>query len=190
MRKKLKDIADIKFCLSSASKNENEQKAEWITPANLLENNVIANLSLSNQYKIDDNAKISPNDIIVKRINPSFVNYVDAIKSNVYASGNLIVIKSNAVDAKYLAYFLNKKINQITKSFVGSTIPAIGRNDLEEISIPILSLNQQKAVGEIWYCNTNLQKLKKHLAELERIKVIYFLDTYIKTEIGEVNNDR
>lgn len=190
MRKKLKDIADIKFCLASASKNENEQKVKWITPANLLENNVIANSSLDNQYKIDDNAKIFPKDIIVKRINPSFVNYIDTIENNVYASGNLIVIKSKAVDAKYLAYFLNKKINRITKSCVGSTIPAIGRNDLEEISIPILPPNQQKAVGEIWYCNTNLQKLKEHLAALERVKVKYFLDTYIKTEIGEGNNDR
>ena len=176
---KLKDISEIRFCLTSISKSDELTSDKVIMPSNLFENNVISNMSDNNFIKVDKSAVISCGDIIVKRINPLFVNYVEDIEEKTYASSNLIIVKTNKMNPKYLAYVLNKMINKVVSSLSGATTLAIGRNDLEEIDIPVLPLNQQEIIGEVWIKNIELKKLKIKLSELEYIRTNYYLNKYM-----------
>ena len=83
----------------------------------------------------------------------------------------MIIISAVSVESKYLAYILNKEISKITQSLSGAKIPSIGRNDLEEIEVPILSIKKQKAIGDLWYKSIEVHKLKTRLNELELNKV-------------------
>lgn len=50
MKKKLKDVAKIKFCLSQ--KVTSDEKHKIITPINLLENNVIDNFVFDDRIRV------------------------------------------------------------------------------------------------------------------------------------------
>lgn len=177
MKKRLKDVAEIRFCLAQRMRSGEKYKA--LTPIKLLENNVVDGFILDNKIRADDTTKISCGDIIVKRISPSFINYIDKIDDDIYASGNLIIITAKTVDSKYLAYILNKEIPQIIQSLSGAKIPSVGRSDLEEIRIPILPMERQKAIGSFWQKSIELYKLKRKLAELELIQTKGILEQSI-----------
>ena len=178
MIKKLKEIAKIKFCL--AQRVVSEQKHKTLTPMKLLDNNVIDGFVFDDKVRADDDTKICNGDIIIKRISPSFVNYIDKIDDDIYASGNLIIISAISVDPKYLAYILNQEIPKITQSLSGAKIPAVGRSDLEEIQVPILPIQKQKTIGELWKKSIELYKLENKLNELELSK--------IKSILGKATN--
>lgn len=165
MNKRLKDVAEIRLCLAQRATTDKMYKA--LTPIKLLENNVVDGFILDNKVRADDATKVCTGDIIIKRICPWFVNYIDEIEDDVYAAGNLIIITAKAVDSKYLAYILNTEIPKITQSLSGSKIPSVGRGDLEEIQIPILPIEKQRAIGDFWQKSVELYKLKRKLDELE-----------------------
>ena len=165
MNKRLKDVAEIRLCLAQRATTNKMYKA--LTPIKLLENNVVDGFVLDNKVRADDATKVCTGDIIIKRICPWFVNYIDEIEDDVYAAGNLIIITAKAVDSKYLAYILNTEIPKITQSLSGSKIPSVGRGDLEEIQIPILPIEKQRAIGDFWQKSVELYKLKRKLDELE-----------------------
>src|SRR5699024_8953857 len=122
MNKRLKDVAEIRLCLAQRATTNKMYKA--LTPIKLLENNVVDGFILDNKVRADDATKVCTGDIIIKRICPWFVNYIDEIEDDVYAAGNLIIITAKAVDSKYLAYILNTEIPKITQSLSGSKIPS------------------------------------------------------------------
>ena len=165
MNKRLKDVAEIRLCLAQRATTNKMYKA--LTPIKLLENNVVDGFILDNKVRADDATKVCTGDIIIKRICPWFVNYIDEIEDDVYAAWNLIIITAKAVDSKYLAYILNTEIPKITQSLSGSKIPSVGRGDLEEIQIPILPIEKQRAIGDFWQKSVELYKLKRKLDELE-----------------------
>jgi restriction endonuclease S subunit len=179
MKQKLKDIAEIKFCLSVTSKVEFQDKRRIVTPSSFLENNVLVGIVEDDKLKISDDMKISKGDIVIKRIGPSFVNYIECIDDDVYAGGNLIIVRAKEVNEKYLAFVLNENVKKIIASLVGTKIPAIGRNDLEDVEIPLLSLQQQIAIGEIWFNSIKLKKLKQQLYDLENEKLKQQLMNYV-----------
>ena len=185
MKKKLKDVAKIKFCLSQ--KVISDEKYKIITPINLLENNVIDNFVFDDRVRVNKDTKVHKGDILIKRVSPSFVNYIDEIDEDTYASGNLIIISAVSVESKYLAYILNKEISKITQSLSGAKIPSIGRNDLEEIEVPILSIKRQKAIGDLWHKSIEVYKLKTRLNELEFIKVKGILSELVNGGEQNVN---
>ncbi|MEG1739239.1 MAG: restriction endonuclease subunit S [Bacilli bacterium] len=182
MKKKLNEIANIKFCL--ATKSDNPVKAKTLTPINLLENNTINEMVFDDKQKIDDSLRVTSQNIIIKRIVPSFVNYIDEIEDDVYAGGNLILINNISVNPKYLSCILNEKIKNITQSLTGATIPAISRRSLEEVQIPIPPMEKQIIIGELWYKNIELKKLKDRLATLEMTNHKYTLNQIIDKYSG------
>lgn len=179
MKQKLKNIAEIKFCLSVTSKDEFENKRRIVTPSSFFENNVLVGIVEDDKLKISEDMKISKGDIIIKRIGPSFVNYIDCIDDDIYAGGNLIIVRAKEVNEKYLAFMLNESVKKIVASLVGTKMPAIGRNDLEDVEIPLLSSRQQIAIGEVWFNSIELKKLKQQLYELENEKLKQQLMNYI-----------
>ena len=168
MLKKLADVAQIRLCLTQ--KQTADKMYKILTPIKLLEHNIIDGYVLDDKIRADKTTKVCSGDIIIKRISPSFVNYIDNIDDNVYAAGNLIIITAKTVDSKYLAYILNIEIPKITQSLSGSSIPAISIGDLEENKIPFLSIEKQRVIGTFWQKSIEIYKLKTRLNELEQIK--------------------
>ena len=183
---KLKEVSEIKFCLSSNAKESLDiENVKMITPSNLLENNTILELIDNDKYIIDKNSQIINQDIIIKRISPSFINYIDQIENDVYGAGNLIIIRCRGIYPKYLAYLLNINIKKIIDSYSGSSIPSIGRKDIEEFEIINIPFEEQKYIGNLWFLNLELSKMKQKLLELEKEKTNTLLKEYIKTIGGK-----
>ena len=65
---------------------------------------------------------------------------------------------------------------------------SVSRPDLEKIKIPLPPYEQQVKLGEVWFLNIELKKMKNRLSELECIKNNYELTRYINLTGGK-NND-
>ena len=132
---------------------------------------------------------IQKNDIVVKRITPTFVNYVDYMPNEIYAGNNLIVISPKQdVYSKYLAMVLNEKIETLSESSsVGAVMKSVSRQHLEDVIIPLLPYEKQILVGDLWYDGIELEKMRTRLAELESIKRNYQIKKYVETFGGKYN---
>lgn len=188
---RLGDIAWIKFCsvLPSRMKTQLEQ-TKWMSCSNFLPDNLIVGDPVMVNYVPDDNFAIRKDDIVIKRITPSYVNYIAEIYDDLYAGNNLIVVTARKeVYGKYLAMILNEKIPSISESSsVGAVMKSVSRPDLEEMKIPILPYEKQVLVGDTWFLNIELKKMKSKLTELECINNTYKLTQYINQTGGEDND--
>ena len=86
MYKRLKDVAEIRLCLAQRATTNKMYKA--LTPIKLLENNVVDGFILDNKVRADDTTKVCTGDIIIKRICPWFVNYIDRESDNHYCESS------------------------------------------------------------------------------------------------------
>lgn len=188
--KKLKDIATIKFCTITPSRSKpSVTPTDWLMCASFLIDNVIITDVTTNYVVPDNDWLLHKNDIVIKRISPTFVNYIDNIPDNTYCGNNLIIVTPNdTVDAKYLAMILNEQIGSLSKeSSVGAVMKSISRCDLEEMSIPFPDIETQKAIGSLWHNGIELKKKRIRLAELENIKMNYTINKAIKMLGGKKN---
>ncbi len=186
----LREVADIKFCIVSNNTGQKPEKLKWLTASNLLADNIINKATESEKYLRDGSLLIRADDIIIKRIQPIFVNYISTDIVDTYAYNNLIIVRAKGIDAKYLAVVLNYRIKEISLSgSVGAVMPSIGRNELEHFIVPMFSAKEQKQIGEIWYKSIEKKKMSMRLAELENFKDDYSINQYIKKQIGGAFND-
>ena len=187
---KLAEIAEIKFCVVSPGRTKTQETPTmWLQCANFLKNNtVIHDVTFAN-YVPDDELLIKKDDIVVKRISPMFVNYIDCIPDEMYAGNNLIVITpKQEVYSKYLAMLLNECIESLSESSsVGAVMKSVSRQHLEEVIIPLLPYEKQILVGDLWYSGIELEKMKSRLAELESQKRNYQIKKYVETFGGKYN---
>lgn len=188
--KKLKDVADINFCTITPSRSKpSATPTRWLLCANFLADNQIDGNVTTNYVMPDGNWLLHKNDIVIKRIMPTFVNYVDAVDINAYCGNNLIIVTpNNGIDAKYLAMILNERIGDFSKeSSVGAVMKSVSKSDLESMSIPYPDLETQKTIGLLWYNGIELKKKRTRLAELENIKMNYAINKAIKMLGGNEN---
>lgn len=187
---RLAEIAEIKFCVVSPGRTKTQETPTmWLQCANFLRNNTVLCDATTTNYVPDDELLIKKDDIVVKRISPMFVNYIDCIPDKMYAGNNLIVITpKQEVYSKYLAMLLNEKIESLSESSsVGAVMKSVSRQHLEEVMIPLLPYENQILVGELWYSGIELEKMKSRLAELESQKRNYQIRKYVETFGGKNN---
>ena len=187
---RLADLAEIKFCVVSPGRTKlQETPTQWLACANLLRNNTIVYDTTETYYAPDKELLIQKNDIVVKRITPTFVNYVDYMPNEIYAGNNLIVISPKQdVYSKYLAMVLNEKIETLSESSsVGAVMKSVSRQHLEDVIIPLLPYEKQILVGDLWYDGIELEKMRTRLADLESIKRNYQIKKYVETFGGRKN---
>ena len=187
---RLAEIAEIKFCVVSPGRTKTQETPTmWLQCANFLRNNTVLCDATTTNYVPDDELLIKKDDIVVKRISPMFVNYIDYIPDKMYAGNNLIVITpKQEVYSKYLAMLLNEKIESLSESSsVGAVMKSVSRQHLEEVMIPLLPYENQILVGELWYSGIELEKMKIRLAELESQKRNYQIRKYVETFGGKNN---
>ena len=186
MVEKLKNVAEIIFCILEKG---NEEK-KLLTAANLLENNQISNIEIDYKFKKDESVIIKKNDILLKRINPTYVNFINEVKDNIYAGNNLIIIRPKNIDAKYLAAILNTNIEKFTKkNSIGAIVPSIGRKEIEKFEIEICSKKQQVILGEYWLKSIKKRVLETKKIELEKQKSLIIVNKFINKIRGGNKND-
>ena len=112
---RLSEIAEIKFCVVSPGRTKTQETPTmWLQCANFLRNNTVIYEATAANYVPDEELLIKKDDIVVKRISPMFVNYIDYIPNEMYAGNNLIVITpKQEVYSKYLAMQLNERIESL-----------------------------------------------------------------------------
>ena len=124
--------------------------------------------------EISEKQRLAIGDILVKRLNPSFVHVVTLESVGTVASQNLLVVRPSAeIDPYYLGYLLEQKevLGQV-EHVTGSTaaIKAISVKKLAAITIPIISIAEQRKVGEIWKLSRKRKELlNEYMAENDRL---------------------
>ena len=84
-------------------------------------------------------------------------------------SADNFIIKITNENTKYIYYWLIKNINQLEDLFYGTTIKHLRKEDLENIEIPIPSLEvQQNIVRQCEHNNNLVTSLKKQIEDIER----------------------
>jgi len=191
MRALLKEIATINFgILETSSIPEKDCKGiQWITTANLLPNNKIAKYEQNLSFKPSESLSVKSNDILIRRISPSYVNYLPETAPNCYVANNLIIVRATErVNSKYLAYYLGKNLTEIIKKAAkGTTLPTLARQDLAEFEIILPDRQKQDLLGELWFLEIEKIKLQEQLNNLEHKKLHYLLNMCIKQ--SENKND-
>ena len=187
---KLSAIAEIKFCTITPSRSKpSATPTNWLVCANFLADNRIDGRSQTNYVAPDGNWLLNKDDIVVKRITPTFVNYMEEVDDDVYCGNNLIIVTpGQKVDPKYLAMVLNEQISNLSdESSVGAVMKSVSRSDLEEMSIPLPDMETQRSMGQLWYMGIELKKKKNRLAELENIQMNNAIKKAIKMLGGKRN---
>ena len=117
---------------------------------------------------------LTSGDILVKRLNPSFVHVVTLESLGMVASQNLLVVRPGPeVDPFYLGYLLEQKeilgqVEYVTGS--KAAIKAISIKKLAEIVIPVVPIVDQRRVGEVWKLSRKRkQLLNDYIAENDRL---------------------
>lgn len=187
---KLGDCAKIKFCSLTPSRSKQQTApSRWLVCANFLADNDVVNKPTVNNVVPDDEWALNKHDIVVKRITPTFVNYIDFEPSEVFCGNNLIIVTPNLKgDAKYLAMFLNEKIRELSKeSSIGAVMKSISRYDLESLEVPYPDEKRRYLLGELWYHGIELKKKRIRLAELENLRTNYLIKKSIQISGGRDN---
>ena len=188
---KLSEISSIKFCtiIPNRMKTQEEQ-TNWLSCANFSSDNIMSGKLTKTNYQADDNFRVQPDDIVIIRISPTYVNYISEIDDEIYAGNNLIVVTPNEnIYPKYLAMILNEEISSLSEaSSIGAVMKSISRSDIESLPIPKLDYQKQIAVGNLWFDSIECKKMKTRLVELENIKTRFNLLKYVRKNGGK-NND-
>lgn len=124
--------------------------------------------------EISERQLLTSGDILVKRLNPSFVHVVTLESAGMAVSQNLLVVRpENGVDPYYLGYLLEQKeilgqVEHVTGS--AAAIKAISIKKLADIMIPVLPIADQRKVGEVWKLSRKRkQLLNDYMAESDRL---------------------
>ena len=185
--KRLGNCAKIKFCSMTPSRSKTQAApTRWLVGANFLVDNVVAHNPTTNYAVPDEEWRLNKGDIVIKRIAPAFVNYIDFDPDDIYCGNNLIIVTpDDKADAKYLAMILNDRIGELSKeSSIGAVMKSISRNDLESLEIPMPDAHKRQIMGELWYDGVMLKKKRIKLAELENIRMNYLIKKNILTVGG------
>lgn len=167
---RLGDIADIKFCVVSPGRMKKQATPSfWFSCSNFSEDNILSGEPSEAYYCPDSEMKINSGDIVIKRITPTYVNYISEISDDLYAGNNLIIVTAKEkIYPKYLGAILNEKMPAFsTETSVGAVMKSISRPDLEAMTIPVIAYEKQIAAGNLWFDNIECKKMKERLAELE-----------------------
>ena len=172
--KRLGDIAEI-IAGSTGFDETGAYAYRVVLPNSFSDTGFMNNVDV--QYRADEispNMLLSSSDILIKRLNPSFVHVVAEESAGMAASQNLLVVRPGEnVDPFYLGYLLEQKeiIGQV-EHLTGSAavIKAVSVKKLADIKIPIIPLEQQRKVGEIWKLSRKRkQLLNEYMEESDRL---------------------
>lgn len=128
----------------------------------------------SRKEAVRQDLKLRPGDILVKRLNPSFVYVVSDKEIGAIASQNLLIVRPGLeLDPLYLACLMEQKevIGQVEHvSGTAAAIKAISQKKLAEITIPLIPIAEQRKIGKIWLLvRKRKELLREYMAENDKL---------------------
>ena len=177
----LKNVADIIFSFPQKSKEALENNWLWLSSSCLQEDNRILEHQEENNFIPDEGLRVYCGDVIIRRVQPQFVNYISEDKDYMVGQNLAIVRARNNIYPKYLAFVLEANLGDLYKDMAGTAVPAIKRGSFDELDIGDLpDMKKQCAIGEVWWLLKEKKKLSQHLLEQERMLMEYMLKRLVK----------
>ncbi len=165
-QRKLSDIANIIAGVHEDKYAPENNSIEYcyIQPNHLLEDGSIQSATtILKKEKIQPNQLVRNGDVLIKRLNHNMALVVSNITKPTIVSINLFIIRPNKeVVPEYLACLLERAgvLSQIEHiSGTSASIKAISAKKLADVRIPIIPIEKQKALGQIWYLTKQKKKL-------------------------------
>ena len=172
--KRLGDVAEIMAGLTGFS-DKGKYRYNVVQPNSFTDTGLMNEADVQRRGdELADKQLLSVGDILVKRLNPSFVHVVALESMGMVASQNLLVVRPGTeIDPDYLGYLLEQKdilgqVEQVTGS--AAAIKAVSVKKLAGITIPIIPLPEQRKVGAIWKLSRKRkQLLNEYMTEDDRM---------------------
>ena len=122
---------------------------------------------------IQSNDLLRENDILLRaKGNNHFAVLVSRKVSNTLASGLCLVLRcdESKVFPAFLTWYLNQAPAQslLNKISAGTSIPIVNKKSLGDIAVPLLPLEKQKAIGELYQLQLKEEFLSNKLLERRR----------------------
>ena len=174
IEKRLGDIAEIMAGIPGFA-DKGRYKYKVVQPNSFTDTGAMNAVEMQKRGdEISQRQLLATGDILVKRLNPSFVHVVTLESAGMAVSQNLLVVRpGNEVDPYYLGYLLEQKeilgqVEHVTGS--AAAIKAISIKKLADIMVPIIPLTDQRKVGEVWKLSRKRkQLLNDYMAESDRL---------------------
>lgn len=174
IEKRLGDIAEIMAGVPGFT-NKGKFKYKVVQPNSFTDTGTMGAVEMQKRGdEISEKQLLTPGDILVKRLNPSFVHVVMLESTGMAASQNLLVVRpGNEIDPYYLGYLLEQKeilgqVEHVTGS--AAAIKAISIKKLADITVPIIPIAEQRKVGEVWKLSRKRkQLLNEYIVESDRL---------------------
>lgn len=174
VEKRLGDIAEIMAGVPGFA-DKGKFRYRVVQPNSFSDTGTLSAVDIQKRNdEISEKQLLTTGDILVKRLNPSFVHVVAMESTGMAASQNLLVVRPGGeVDPYYLGYLLEQKeilgqVEHVTGS--AAAIKAISIKKLADISVPIIPIADQHKVGEIWKLSRKRkQLLNDYIAENDRL---------------------
>ena len=172
--KRLGDVAEIMAGLTGFS-DKGKYRYGVVQPNSFTDAGLMNEVDTQRRGdKLAEKQLLSVGDILVKRLNPSFVHVVTLESVGMVASQNVLVVRPGAeIDPDYLGYLLEQKeilgqVEHVTGS--AAAIKAVSVKKLAGITIPIIPLSEQRKVGAIWKLSRKRkQLLNEYMTENDRL---------------------
>lgn len=172
--KRLGDVAEIMAGLTGFS-DKGKYRYNVVQPNSFTDTGLMNEADVQRRGdELADKQLLSVGDILVKRLNPSFVHVVTLKSVGLVASQNLLVVRpGQEIDPDYLGYLLEQKdiLGQV-EHVTGSTtaIKAVSVKKLAGITIPVIPLTEQRKVGAVWKLSRKRkQLLNEYMTENDRM---------------------
>lgn len=172
--KRLGDVAEIMAGLTGFS-DKGKYRYNVVQPNSFTDTGLMNEVDVQRRGdELADKQLLSVGDILVKRLNPSFVHVVTLESVGLVASQNLLVVRpGQEIDPDYLGYLLEQKdiLGQV-EHVTGSTtaIKAVSVKKLAGITIPVIPLTEQRKVGAVWKLSRKRkQLLNEYMTESDRL---------------------
>lgn len=174
VEKRLGDIAEIMAGVPGFA-DTGKFKYKVVQPNSFTDTGTMNTVEIQKRGdEISERQLLSSGDILVKRLNPSFVHVATLESVGMAVSQNLLVVRPGSeVDPYYLGYLLEQKeilgqVEHVTGS--AAAIKAISIKKLADIMIPVIPIADQRKVGEVWKLSRKRkQLLNDYMAESDRL---------------------
>ncbi len=140
-------------------------------------------MGFHNEYNADENT-------ILCSSSGAYAGFISKYNKKVWASDCFSIIpKNNSISNTYLYYLLKSIQDKIFKSQSGAAQPHVYSKDLQNIKIPIPSLERQQEIVE--YCEYNDTLIKQLEKEIENNKkqAEKCITSIVKTQVLEEQDD-
>ena len=172
--KRLGDVAEVMAGLTGFA-DKGKYRYSVVQPNSFTDTGLMNEVDVQRRDdELTDKQMLSVGDILVKRLNPSFVHVVALESVGMAASQNILVVRPGAeIDPDYLGYLLEQKdiLGQV-EHVIGSAaaIKAVSVKKLADITIPVIPLLEQRKVGAIWKLSRKRkQLLNEYVTENDRL---------------------